>query len=133
LLRGVPEPGFYVEARPSRPSVERPESRAPVAGVLAQRMAEEYGSEPADRQRNVIHDIPVFIGRVSHSHLLPCYPWTTPNKHTIWWRDRWGEAWRPHSSTSPACAQQRHHRLSMAKSGARFSWIYHIHLLHPKR
>ena len=24
-------------------------------------MAEEYGSEPADRQRNVIHDIPVFI------------------------------------------------------------------------
>ena len=34
LLRGVPEPGFYVEARPSRPSVERPESRAPVAGVF---------------------------------------------------------------------------------------------------
>jgi hypothetical protein len=33
--------------------------------VVAQRMAEEYGSEPADRQRNVIHDIPVFIGRVS--------------------------------------------------------------------
>ena len=32
--------------------------------VVAQRMAEEYGSEPADRQRNVIHDIPVFIGRV---------------------------------------------------------------------
>ena len=34
LLRGVPEPGFYVEARPSGPSVERPESRAPVAGVF---------------------------------------------------------------------------------------------------
>ena len=34
LLRGVPEPGFYVEARPSEPSVERPESRAPVAGVF---------------------------------------------------------------------------------------------------
>ena len=32
--------------------------------VVAQRMADEYGSEPADRQRNVIHDIPVFLGRV---------------------------------------------------------------------
>jgi hypothetical protein len=34
LLRGVPEPGFYVEARPSGPSVEWPESHAPIAGVF---------------------------------------------------------------------------------------------------
>jgi hypothetical protein len=33
LLRGVPEPGFYVEARPSGPSMEWPESHAPVAGT----------------------------------------------------------------------------------------------------
>jgi hypothetical protein len=40
-------------------------------------MAEEYGSEPADRQRNVIHDIPVFIGRVSRAH-YPATPGPRP-------------------------------------------------------
>eukprot|EP01046_Picozoa_sp_COSAG06_P035583 COSAG06_NODE_3838_length_4850_cov_2.920017_7_plen_202_part_00 len=59
--------------------------------------------------------------QASRSQLLPCYPRTTPDKHTIRWRDRWGEARRPGSSTSPACAEQRHHRLRTAKSGARFS------------
>ena len=48
-------------------------------------------------------------------------PQTAPNKHAIRWRDQRGEAWRPGSSTSPACAQQRHHRLSTVKSGAGFS------------
>eukprot|EP01046_Picozoa_sp_COSAG06_P042796 COSAG06_NODE_5506_length_3438_cov_6.845632_2_plen_209_part_00 len=40
------------------------------------------------------------------------YPRTAPDKHAIRRRDQRGEARRPNSSTSPACAQQRHHRLS---------------------
>ena len=60
-------------------------------------------------------------GQASRSHLLPCYPQTAPDKHAIRRRDQRGEARRPSSSTSPACAQQRHHRLSTAKSGAGFS------------
>ena len=35
LSRGVPEPGFYVEARPFVPPVERPESRAPTSRAIA--------------------------------------------------------------------------------------------------
>ena len=62
----------------------------------------------------------VIGGQASRSHLLPCYPRAAPNKHTIRWRDRWGEARRPHSSASPACAQQRHHRLSTANQAPDF-------------
>ena len=60
--------------------------------------------------------------RASRSRLLLYYPRTAVDKQTVRWRDQRGEAWRPGSSTSPACAQQRHHRLSTAKSCARFSW-----------
>jgi hypothetical protein len=43
-----------------------PRSGAESGGFrVARTMAQEYGSEHADRQRNVIHDIPVFIGRAS--------------------------------------------------------------------
>jgi hypothetical protein len=31
--------------------------------TIAQRLAEDYGKEPTDRSKNVIHDIPVFLGR----------------------------------------------------------------------
>ena len=60
-------------------------------------------------------------GQASRSRLPPCYSLTAPDKHAARRRDQRGEARRPSSSTSPACAQQRHHRLSTAKSGARFS------------
>ena len=60
-------------------------------------------------------------GQASHSRLLLYYPLTTPDKHVVRRRDQRGEARRPGSSSSPACAQHRHHRLSAAKSGARFS------------
>ena len=59
--------------------------------------------------------------RASRSRLLLYYPRTAADKQTVRWRDQRGEAWRPGSSTSPACAQQRHHRLSTAKSATGFS------------
>ena len=59
--------------------------------------------------------------RASRSRLLLYYPRTAADKQTVRWRDQRGEARRPGSSTSPACAQQRHHRLSTANQGARFS------------
>lgn len=59
LLRGVPEPGFYVEARPSGPSVERPESRAPVAGVFV-------GEAPAGPKAVVASTAPV-VGSAASS------------------------------------------------------------------
>ena len=60
-------------------------------------------------------------GQASRSRLLLYYPLTTPDKHVVRRRDQRGEARRPGSSSSPACAQHRHHRLSAAKSGAGFS------------
>ena len=60
-------------------------------------------------------------GQASRSRLPPCYSLTAPDKHAVRRRDQRGEARRPSSSTSPARAQQRHHRLSTAKSGAGFS------------
>ena len=60
-------------------------------------------------------------GQACRSRLLPYYPRTAPDKHAVRRRDQRGEARRPSSSTSPACAQQRHHRLSTVKSATGFS------------
>ena len=63
LSRGVPEPGFYVEARPFVPPVERPESRAPVAGAF-------LGEAPA-AQRVVARPSTAVVGSAAGSFRAP--------------------------------------------------------------
>ena len=63
MSRGVPEPGFYVEARPFVPPVERPESRAPVAGAF-------LGEAPA-AQRVVARPSTAVVGSAAGSFRAP--------------------------------------------------------------